>query len=101
MAHLFVMQRANGEYLTETIDNNRTLLVWPDFLSLQKYKVFNPELSVFLPKPIDSRVMGKLQAMEKQGTKLLLMTTEEHSPDLKDGLPTTVDKLEESLRPAA
>ncbi len=95
------MQRANGELLTETINNQRTVPVWPDFLSLQKYKVFNPPLTLFLPKPVDSRTMGKLKALEKQGSKFLLMSTEEHSPDLKDGMPTTVDKLEESFRPAA
>lgn len=101
MAEFYVMQRANGELLTETINNQRTVPVWPDFQSLQKFRMFNPALSLFLPKLIDSRTMGKLKALEKQGSKFLFMTTEEHSPDLKDGLPTTVDKLEESFRPAA
>jgi len=101
MTHFYLMQRANGELLTETIDNNRTVPIWPDFQSLQKFKVFNPSLSIFLPKLIDSRTMGKLKGLEKQGAKFSLMSTEEHSPDLNDGLPITVDKLEESARPAA
>jgi hypothetical protein len=45
--------------------------------------------------------MAKVRVLENQGVKILLMSTEEHSPDLNDGLPTTVDKLEEILRPAA
>ena len=101
MAHLYVMQRANGEFLTELQENNRTLPVWPDFLSLEKYKVFNPSLSLYLPKAVDDRMMAKLKALENQGTKFLLMFSEEHSPDLSDGVPVTVSKLEESRRQAA
>jgi hypothetical protein len=101
MAHLYVMQRANGEFLTELLDNKRTLPVWPDFLTLEKYKVFNPSLSLYLPKVVDDRTMAKLKMLENQGTKFLLMLSEEHSPDLKDGVPITVSKLEESARQAA
>jgi hypothetical protein len=101
MSHLYVMQRANGEFLTEMADNSRTLPIWPDFLSLEKYKVFNPELGLYLPRQVDDRTMAKLKALEKQGTKFLLMSSDEHSPDLKDGISVTLNDLKESTRPAA
>src|SRR5258708_19286136 len=101
MPRFYVMRRANGELMSEIVNNNQLMPVWPDFLSLEKYKVFNPELSLFLPTQIDERMIASLKALEKQGTKFLLMSSEEHSPNLKDGLPFTVDRLEESIRPAA
>ena len=99
MPHQYVMQRANGNFLT--LSGTSLLPIWPDFLTLEKYKLFNPELGLYLPKQIDERMLVKLRALEKQGTKMLLMSTEEHSPDLNDGVQITVDKLEEHARPAA
>ena len=98
MSHLYVMQRANGEFLTETQDNNRTVPVWPDFLSLEKYKIFNPTLSLYLPRQVDDRTMTKLKALESRGTKFLLMSSDEHSPDMKDGISRTLNELKESPR---
>jgi len=45
--------------------------------------------------------MAKLKALENQGTKFLLMSSDEHSPDLQDGVSVTLSNLKESPRPTA
>ena len=87
MSTFFVMRRANGEFLTENLDGSKVLPVWPDILTLERYKIFNPELGLYLPKHIDVQTIAQLRLLEKAGTKFRFMSSEIPSPNLNDGPP--------------
>ena len=102
MTYFFVMRRANGEFFTESLAGVQSLPIWPGILTLEKYKIFNPELDLFLPAHLnDPRINSKLKSLEKSGMKFLLMTSDDPSPDLSDGTPTTLGEIESLMRPAA
>ena len=101
MAELFVMRRANGEFLTAEMDGVKYLPVWPNAFMLEKYKVFNPALDLFLPRSVDERIWARLREFERSGHQFLLMSAEEPAPDLSDGRRVTLPELEEFRRPAA
>jgi hypothetical protein len=56
---MYVMKRANGDLFTLTIGGNDYIALWPDELTLMRYKAANPELLVYLPARIDRAMVER------------------------------------------
>ena len=94
MSNMYVMRRANGDFFTEEMEGKVRIPVWSNIDAVARYKARNPELSVYLPRRLDRRLIQKIKALGGEATtEFFLLSGDDPDADLNVGKPIMQEEL--------
>ena len=91
---LYVMRRANGDLFTEEIGGRISVPLLSTRDLVDRYKARNPELAVFFPAPLDSRMKKKMKALGlEQSAEFFLLSDDDPDAYLDKGRPIRREEI--------
>ncbi len=94
MKEWFVLRRANGDLFSEEIGGKVRIPVWSSAEAVQRFKVHNPELLIFLPTRLTAALAQKSKSRFGADANLefFLLSDETPAAELDEG--TTMNAAE-------
>jgi hypothetical protein len=90
----YVMRRANGDLFTEEMEGKVRIHVWPNSEAAVRYKARNPELSVYLPTPLNPSLLKKIKALGDGGkAEFFLLSDDDPDAHFNVGRPIMQEEL--------
>jgi hypothetical protein len=89
MSNFYILRRANGEVFTISINGEAHLAVWDSELGIRRSKNLNPDLIVYVPVPLERRLINKHFA----GEPIKFFLVDGTEPDLTSGREISEDEL--------